>query len=1001
MPADAHAAARSPRLLTIPAHVPFLDSLAQGLWRDAGEDPAALARMTVLLPTRRAARGLSEAFLRMTDGRPLLLPRVIALAEANDEAAMIAGVAPPPPPVPALRRQAALARLVIAIERSIGSDGLDHAFRLAGELATLLDEIAREEADPARLADAAEAAYAEHWQRTVRFLEIVTEHWPRWLAENGLMDPAARLVAMLEARRKAWLAAPPTTPVYGAGSAGSIPAIARLLGTVARLPRGTVVLPGLDLAMADEPWESMLESHPQAGLRTLLATIGATRADVGVWEHPGAGAGGSTMRSAVVARAMLPASGMVDWRRHDRLGVREGIGGLSRIDASDQNEEALAIALALRAALATPGRRAALITPDRALAQRVAAALGRFGVRADDSAGRPLGATPPGVFLRLLVSACVEKLAPIPLLALLKHPLAAGGMAPGRFRAAVRLLEAALLRGPRPAPGLDGLDQAFAHATTIPVPYRPRGLAAVGKVLEALRGALAPVLGALSIGSAPPARFLAATLASAEALAASDAEAGADRLWALEAGEAAAERMAEAMESLDGLPPCSPAEWPGLFEALFEGVEVRLRRIGSAGLDAPHPRLFIWGVLEARLQSVDLAVLGGLNEGTWPAAVDPGPWLSRPMRVRFGLASPEAAIGQAAHDVSQLVSCCPEVLLTRARRVDGAPTVPSRWLVRLDAFLRSQLGDGQHLAPPADWLALARALDAPLEVSPERRPEPKPPLVLRPKRLSVTEIETWLRDPFAIYARHVLGLRPLAPIDQPVDGGDWGSLIHDTIAAALRRSAKEGWPGEGLFRSWIIADGERRLGALAAPARAAFWRPRLARIAGWVAGMERGRRERDGVTGSFAEIKGELVLPDGFVLHGRADRIDRLADGTLALIDYKTGTIPDKREIDEAYAIQLTLEAAMAARGAFADIGRAAPVSLAYWRLTGGFEPAEAKPVSGDVGLLAEAAWERFEALRARYADGATAYHVRPHPHRAPAFSDYIHLARIAEWGGE
>ena len=991
---------RDPAVFTIPPETRFLDSLALGLWRQAGGDQAALARITVVLPTRRAARGLAEAFLRLTEGKPLLLPRTLALAEAADESIAAGGIAPLPPAVPALRRQAALARLVLASERASGIEGADHAFRLAGDLATLLDEMAREEADPAKLADAADAAHAEHWLRTVAFLEIVTRAWPRWLRDNGLADPAARLVGMLEARRRLWQANPPATPVIAAGSTGGIPAVGRLLSTVARLPEGAVVLPGLDLAMPEAAWESLDDTHPQAGLRRLLARIGVTRDEVLPWPE-GGGERLLAARARVVARMMLPASGMEDWQRRDLVGVREGIAGLGRVDAADQNEEALVIALAMRAALETPGRRAALITPDRMLAARVASALARFGIRADDSAGRPLAATPPGAYLRLLVAACAERLAPVPLLALLKHPLAAGGMRPGRFRAAVRCLELALLRGQRPAPGTAGLRAALERARRRDPAFRPRGLAAAARVIETIERCLGPLVAALSAASLPPARLLATTLEAAEALAATAEASGASRLWAQEAGEAAAARMAEALEALEHMEPVPPEAWPGLFEVLFAGAEVRLRRLGSAGEGAPHPRLAIWGVLEARLQSADLLILGGLNEGTWPASVDPGPWMSRPMRARFGLASPEAAIGEAAHDVAQLLSSAPEVLLTRSRRVDGAPTVPSRWLVRLDAFLRSQLGEGAHLAPATDWLGLARALDMPQEVQPERRAEPRPPLAVRPKRLSVTEVERLLRDPFEIYARRILCLPKLAGLDEPVDRADWGTVVHAAIAAALRRAGREGWPGEETFRFWIEEDGAGRLAALAAPALVAFWRPRLHRIAAWVAGHEAARRRQGVIAASFAETRGELALPGGFVLHGRADRIDLLADGTLALIDYKTGTIPTEAEVAEAYALQLTLEAAMAERGAFADAGRRPVSSLAYWKLGGGPDAGEERRLKGEAAALAAAAWARFEALRARFEDPSAAYYPRPHPHRAPAFSDYLHLARVAEWGGE
>jgi ATP-dependent helicase/nuclease subunit B len=321
--------------------------------------------------------------------------------------------------------------------------------------------------------------------------------------------------------------------------------------------------------------------------------------------------------------------------------------------------------------------------------------------------------------------------------------------------------------------------------------------------------------------------------------------------------------------------------------------------------------------------------------------------------------------------------------------------------VRLDAFLRSQLGEAEHLAPATDWLALARALDAPRAVAPEGAPTPRPPLALRPRRLSVTEVERLLRDPFEIYARMILGLRKLPAIDEPVGRGDWGSLVHAAIAVALRRAEERGWPGAATFREWIITDGVRRFEVLDSPANAAFWRPRLSRIAAWMADAEEQRRAAGGAVACFAEIKGELTLPGGFVLHGRADRIDLLASGGAELIDYKTGTIPSQREIDEGYALQLPLEAAMLARGAFPALGPVPPAQLAHWKLTGGFEPAKIVPVTGDVTGLAEAAFARFEELRAYFADAATPYRPVPHPHRAPKFSDYLHLARVAEWGGE
>ncbi len=967
-------------LATIPPHGRFLDSVAAA-WLAAAPDALAAADGLILLPTRRGARALAEAFLGRTDGRPLLLPRITAFGALDETPLALGGALDLPQAVPPALRLAQLSRLVMALEGRFGAPGTaDRAWPLATELAALMDEAERAEIDLASaLPGLAAADYAQHWQVTLEFMAIVTRAWPAWLAENGFMNPAARQVALLDAQAAAWRAEPPAVPIWAAGSTGGIPAVARLLRVVAGLPRGRVILPGVDTALAPAAWEALDDSHPQAGLRRLLNRLGAGRGDVG--QFPATAAAPAT-RTALLTRALLPAAALDAWRAPGPV----PLDGLFRLSPADQQEEAAAIALALREALETPQARAALVTPDRALAGRVAAELARYGVVADDSAGEPLLQTPPATFLRLLAHAVAEGLAPVALLALLKHPFTAAGLTRGEARAAARALERHALRGPSPKPGLAGLRLVAEQD-------------ADGRFVERIGACLMPLLQVAAAPLAAPDGALTALLQAAEALAATPDAPGASVLWAGEDGQALAAALDDLLPALAVLPPQPPDTLPALLEAALAGPVVRSRRALRGRDGAEHPRVFIWGLLEARLQQAELIVLGGLAEGVWPAAADPGPWMSRPMRAAAGLPSPEEAVGQMAHDFVGAACAAPMVILSCPRRRDGAPTVPARWLVRLDAMLR---GAGCALPehPAVQW---ARALDHPGAGEVRRAPPtPRPPVAVRPRRLRVTEIETWLRDPYAIYARNILKLEALDPLEQAADHADYGTIVHAAIADFLR-SAGTSFPADAEARLIAAMDAALDRQDLR-PALAAWWRPRLRRIAAWVAGAERDRRLGQGLAHIASEQTGEwrLVTALPFTLRGRADRIERRYDGSIAILDYKTGSVPKAADVGAGLAPQLPLEAAMAAAGAFGPevVGRS--FELVYWHLTGGFTPGEAtvlfKGNPGETAAAVQTATEKLAALVTRFDDPAQPYLSQPHPGAAPRFNDYTQLARVAEW---
>lgn len=980
-------------LLTLPADTPFLDAIASGWLDRAGDDPIAIARGLILLPTRRSARALAEAFLRVTDGRPLLLPRITALGALDEAPLSLTGALDLPPAVEPMQRLAALTRLILAMHGDGGAPRTaDGAWPLAEELAALMDEAERAEIDlRERLPDAADPAFAQHWARTLEFLRIVTEFWPEWLADNGLMNPAARQVALLDAQARAWTDDPPVEPVLIAGTTAGIPAVARLLKVVAQCANGQVVLPALDLGMTDAAWEAIDDSHPQAGLARLLADLGATRGDVRLWGGSDRSAGA---RFAALSQALLPARALSAWRApagSDADHPRQALAGVTRLTASDQQEEAEAIALILRDTLETAGARAALVTPDRMLAERVTAALARSGVVADDSAGEKLINTPQAVFLRLLARAVTEGLAPVPLLALLKHPLAAAGVDPGRCRADARRLEQMCLRGPRPPHGLAGLRMAVDRS----------GDDQLVAFLARLEPALEPALRAATAAAIAPSDALTAIIAAAELLATTADTAGADRLWSGEEGAALAERLASVLAVAPMLPDQPNRVVPGLIDAILNGAVVRGRRAIRGRDGGEHPRVFIWGLLEARLQSVDRLVLGSLAEGVWPPQSDPGPWLSRPMRARVGLPSPEVIVGQAAHDFLSATCSAPEVVLSCPVRRDGAPAVPARWLTRLDAWLAGQGLDSLPRHQAAGW---ARLLDTPADgPRPVAPPTPSPPVSLRPRRLSVTAIETWLRDPYAIYARYILGLDKLKPLDEPTDAADYGEMVHAALHRFLQQVGTS-WPPQAathlrrMMTTTLARSGVR-------PALVAWWAPRLERIADWVAEQETQRRSDKPATHLASEATGQVTLPRPgglFILMGRADRIERRTDGGIALLDYKTGTVPTQSAVAAGYASQLLLEAMMAEAGGFGPDFQGPPAELIYWRLTGGTDAGKETRLysakNADLPTEVTSAKSRLEALIDAFDDPARPYLSHPNLAQAPRFADYAFLARVPEW---
>jgi len=994
-----------PTLFTIPPGAPFLEVLAQALVADPSlggalsHEPEELADLTILLPTRRAVRALSEAFLRTAGGRAILLPRIRPLGDVDeDELALTADVGEGyasalelPPAIEPMERQLRLSRLVLAWGRGspFGPKDVSQAAALAAELSHLIDSAETEGVDLTQVKTLVPDRFAEHWQHTLSFLEIALDYWPEQLAELGLIDPAKRRNQAIRAQVQSWKDHPPAHPILAAGSTGSIPATAELLSQVARLPKGAVILPGLDQALDVRGWHAIGPSHPQYGMKQLLNAVEVPREDVQPWSQqtsmPIAEA-----RAKLLSEALRPAETTDAWSGDARLPVDSNVAtrGLTLIEAPTPREEAGAIAAALREVLETPDQTAVLVTPDRSLARRVAEEMGRWGIPIDDSAGQPLSTVLPFGFLRLVAVAAVEGLAPVALLDVLKHPVTALGLSPHECRRRTRLLEREVLRGARPAPGIDGLRLALARAAKNSEP-----LELLGDLIDRLEKAITPFLDLYNDHTVSLHQLATVHLHCVEALAVSDDEGGADRFYKGDAGEATALFMETLLATSNTVEEVNPLSYLRLIETLSAGRMVR-PRFGQ------HPRLSILGPLEARLISADLVILAGLNEEVWPAASPIDAWLSRPMRADLGLEPPERRIGLSAHDFQQ-AACGKEILLTRSLKVEGTPTVASRWLLRLQSLLKGMgLEDG--LVPDPRLLNIAVQLDQPLSVVPIDPPAPRPSVEARPKSYSVTNIETLIRDPYAIYAKKVLGLYALDPLDADAGAIERGIILHKALEVFAKQYPTR-LPED--LQSALLDVGKTVFDeAPDRPGVTAFWWPRYRDVAIWLSTWE--RDVRADMDHTHAEVRGELSMKVGdrsLMLSAIADRLDERSDGTFAIYDYKTGAPPSRKQVEAGLSPQLPLEAAIAEAGGFTD-NEGVPLAgrdigpLSYLHLSGGDPGAAERVVAPDGSAAAAEALEGLLKLLHHYENEMTPFLSRPRVQFQGRAGDYDHLARVLEW---
>ncbi|MEP5731277.1 MAG: double-strand break repair protein AddB [Sulfitobacter sp.] len=967
------------RVFGIAPGVDFPAALISGLRsRIEGQPPHKMAQIDLIVNTRRMARRLRSLF---DTGPAGFLPRIRLLTDLDTLVPSIAL----PPATASLRRRLELVQLVSSLldtDKSIAPRASLYA--LSDSLATLIDEMQGEGVTAEDIAHLDVSDQSGHWERAKQFLAIADRYLD---GMNSAPDVEARQRKLVKAISEHWQNSPPENPVIVAGSTGSRGTTSMLMEAVAKLPQGALVLPGFDFAMPVEMWGSLTgdtppEDHPQFRFFDLLQQLGLSRKDVGEWADVPAP---SPERNALISLSLRPAPITDTWMSEGPklTHLEKATKDLTLIEAPTPRIEALAIALRLRKAV-EEGKTAALITPDRMLTRQVTSALDRWNILPDDSAGTPLQLSPPGRFLRHIAGLYGRKLDTEALLTLLKHPLTHSGAGRNEHQLNTARLEMQIRRDGLPYPDPDGLTR-IGNKVALSLEAPDKFLAWVSWVTEVFCGHYPQ-------SNHPLENWVDLHQALAEKVATGSTNDDQHELWKKKAGQKARGVMQGLAEHAEFGGVMNASDYADLMAALLSGEEVRDR-------DAPHPLVMIWGTLEARVHGADLVIMAGLNDGTWPEAPAPDPWLNRQMRLRVGLLLPERRIGLSAHDYQQAIAA-PEVCLTRAIRSDEAETIPSRWLNRLENLLLGlpdQKGasawEGMR-ARGAEWIAQSHALEAFERTEPAIRPSPRPPVTARPRSLSVTEIQRLIRDPYAIYAKHTLRLRPVNPLVQSPDARERGVVMH-TIMERFIRSVLD--DPQHLSKANLLQVADRVLHEQAPwPVARLIWLTRIERVADWFIAQEIKRQ-------SYATPKllektamGKHVFEDlGFTLSGTADRVDQTDAGTAILYDYKTGT-PPSADKQKHFDKQLLLEAAMIEEGGFKNIG---PTSVDQAIFIGlGPKPEEkSAPLDTEPPKVVLAG---LRSLIASYLTKDQGFTARRMMEKDGFAGDYDQLARYGEWDG-
>ena len=1005
------------RFFTLPAGADFLGALSDTLIEitDARNKPEALSDVLIFVPNRRSARALAGRLFEGLGGQAILPPDIRPLGDAGDnDPALLGELASVDarPPMPPGARLGALARLVNAWHTNRGETITSAAaVAIAQKLAQLLDQAALagqvEWEKLTTLLDGSDLA--QHWQVSVDFMSIVMRLWPELLDENGFSDTNEQDRLAAEAMCARWERSPPDTPVLIVGSTGSTPATRLLMQAAVKLPKGLVLFPGLDMENDAITWQNILEapSHPQHAFADTMQALGYPMTDIAPW--PGFENDPTRLaRRQLIQESLAPADMTADWvarleRRAAPLSrealTRQGIAGLSLIEAETEAEEADVIALLLREQIEEPNKTAALITPDAGLARRVSALLKQWGVDVLPSAGTPLTRTRAGSYLFRVLDFCLDPGDPVALAALLKHELTFI-LEEEEKDAAISALERGVLRGLRRWGDLSDLDK-WANSLeerdkegSLRLNIPADELILAHSLLAELEERCQPFLDRVEALRAAPfsLRTFAELLAElADTLTRHSEDENPSLLWSGEDGAASARFLEDAALFGDWMDPLSLHDLQPVLSTLCQNINVPPDKPG-------HPGIHIWGPLEARLQSCDLVILGSLNEGSWPEPPGADGFIPRHIRNEIGLPDTEARIGLSAHDFAQLV-CSERVVMTRAMRVENKPSVASRWLWRLRILASGALEsldktDELLAAGASKYLRWARERQTANSLPTIAAPKPRPPVEARPKRINVTDVSRLIRDPYAYYARHVLKLKKLEPLNAPLGPREIGIAMHRALEDKDTKS-KDGVSSRDLldaFEVELTAVGGDKLFFVE---RENLWRKAALAYVGWAEARDNLVSRRYFETDYACDIDTAFGV---VTLHGRADLVESLRADALAITDFKTGKPPTEAQVSSGLEPQLPLLAILAEKGSAKGGPNGKVSELFYFGFGSGAGVKPLSPKTGDLAGLILESEAGFRRLMESYLQPEQPYLSGPRVQFASKYGDYDRLARRAEW---
>ena len=940
----------------------FVEVLAERLLNDYKDNILDLSKVLILLPNRRAQRSLSDAFVKLKGMTPTLLPQMRTIGDVNEDEIILSGHGVQdefvnlPEVIDQQERTMLFMRLIMSRYKEFGLEkmSLSQACSLALELGALIDAAQMHGLDWDNLKKLAPEEYAEHWQETLKFLEIITYHWPNILRERGVIDASERKNKLIDIQSSIWQEQKPLQRIIVAGTTAVSPAMKNLVKTVLDLENGEIWLAGLDKELDDESFEVIDETHSQYEIKQLLDFLKIERNDVeNIVESI------NKKREKLISEIMRPASSSEKWLELEGIITKEAFKGIRVVECDDLRVEAISVAVLIRKALEEKEKTVALVTPDRNLARRVACELKRWNIEVDDSAGVPLSLTPWGVFMRLCANAVKADASREEILALMKSKKFAIGKDKSEVESTIYDLDKFLWRSEKSnVQAEDLLNEFYEKAKDF------------AEVLCSKNALLKDILKE--------------HILFAESLAGDKALSGVEKLWSGDDGQAGADFMANWLAKADVLGKIETKEYLQLFETMMSYVMVRRTR-------NTHHRVRILGPMEARLNHYDEIILGSFNEGIWPSSPKADPWMSRPMKKDFGFESPEKQIGVLGLDFANLLGA-KNVCITRAKTNNDTPTIKSRWLMRMETIIQAIRLDKSCLVDD-ETISLAKLLDKESGYYKIEAPCPKPPVSTRPRKMSASAFEKLLRDPYGVFAEYILKLKPLEDLTKEEDMRDFGNLVHNVLEEFNKK-----------YPSNLPVDAAKILVKMGREAfeksnmkkeKLSFWIPKMEKMMQWVAAEE--EIYRLGVEKVNNEVWGSFCiddLPGGkFEVFARADRIDKLVGGGVNIIDYKTGSARTKNEVKKGYAPQLPIEALIAKNGGFDNIEKGDVKSLMYWKLGD-----KVVCVDEDVDDILQKTEDHIREVVNLFDFENVGYLSRPNPKEVPDYSDYEHLARVKEW---